>query len=515
IAALNVDGYTLHRLFSFGPGITPGHVKSGNYSPGRFAGALKSLDTLVIDEASMIRADLFDCLAAALQRFGPKPDTPFGGVQIVLVGDLYQLPPVVTEAEAELFRTRYDSPYFFSADSYHPADFPLVNLTTVFRQVGDTRLVELLNAVREGTLLPQARAELNARTDRDFRPPLEEYWLTLTTTNRIAGARNNEMLALLDTPEITSHAVASGDLSGFDRPTEDRLVFKVGAEIMLLTNDTADRWVNGTIGRIVGHSMDEGTHCVVVELPDGDRVVVEPHTWQATRPVVEGGTLRHEEVGSYTQLPFRLAWAITIHKSQGQTLENMVVDLTGGTFADGQLYVALSRCTSLEGLVLRRDVLAKDMKVDQRIRRFLRSGGAPARPVGNAYLGVCLVGDEGARWRPRPVEIAAVTDDGAAISTLINPTRDLGTSATELGIGAGDVQLAPTLDVAWRALASWLAGYCPVGVGIDQLLGYVDFELKRQGQVAMLPLGLDVSGQVTAADRAALAAPTALERAHA
>src|SRR5699024_1389893 len=259
----------------------------------------------------------------------------------------------------------------------------------------------------------------------------------------------------------------------------------------------------------------------------------------------------------YTQLPFRLAWAITIHKSQGQTLENMVVDLTGGTFADGQLYVALSRCTSLEGLVLRRDVLAKDMKVDQRIRRFLRSGGAPARPVGNAYLGVCLVGQEGARWRPRPVEIAAVTDDGAAISTLINPTRDLGTSATELGIGAADVQLAPTLDVAWpalaswlagygpagvgsdpvpaevdfevnrqgegamlpldvawRALASWLAGYCPVGVGIDQLLGYVDFELKRQGQVAMLPLGLDVSGQVTA-DRAALAAPTALERAYA
>src|SRR5699024_3036446 len=178
IAALNVDGYTLHRLFSFGPGITPGHVKSGNYSPGRFAGALKSLDTLVIDEASMIRADLFDCLAAALQRFGPKPDTPFGGVQIVLVGDLFQLPPVVTEAEAELFRTRYDSPYLCSADSYHPADFPLVILTTVFRQLGDTRLVELLNAVREGTLLPQARAELNARTDRDFRPPLEEYWLT-------------------------------------------------------------------------------------------------------------------------------------------------------------------------------------------------------------------------------------------------------------------------------------------------------------------------------------------------
>src|SRR5699024_9853055 len=149
-------------------------------------------------------------------------------------------------------------------------------------------------------LLPQARAELNARTDRDFRPPLEEDWLTLTTTNRIAGARNNEMLALLDTPELTSHAVASGDLSGFDRPTEDRLVFKVGAQTMLLTDGPADRGVTGTLGRTGGHSMEEATHRVVVELPDADRVVVEPHTWQAPRPIVEGGTLRHEEVGSYT-----------------------------------------------------------------------------------------------------------------------------------------------------------------------------------------------------------------------
>jgi len=191
IAALNVEGYTIHRLFSFGTRTTLEEVRSGRYYPRRFAGTLRNLATLIIDEASMVRADLFDFLAAALERFGPKPGVRFGGVQLVLVGDLYQLPPVVTEAEKEYFGTRYDSPYFFSADSYDREHFPLVELTTVFRQIGDSRLVDILNAVREGALLETARKELNSRTDPTFRPPVDEFWLTLTTTNRIAVARNS------------------------------------------------------------------------------------------------------------------------------------------------------------------------------------------------------------------------------------------------------------------------------------------------------------------------------------
>ncbi|PPB51106.1 hypothetical protein CDQ67_10305, partial [Campylobacter hyointestinalis subsp. hyointestinalis] len=134
----------------------------------------------------------------------------------------------------------------------------------------------------------------------------------------------------------------------FDLPAETELVFKTGAQIMMLTNDPQDRWVNGTLARVAGHRIKDGEQRVTVELPRGDRVEVGPHTWEVTRPVVEAGALRHEVVGTYTQLPFRLAWAITIHKSQGQTLERVVVDLSGGTFADGQLYVALSRCTSLD-----------------------------------------------------------------------------------------------------------------------------------------------------------------------
>ncbi|MHA7178378.1 AAA family ATPase [Arthrobacter sp. Sr24] len=516
IAALNVEGYTIHRLFSFSPRTTVEQVQSADYYPRRFSKTIKSLDTLVIDEASMIRADLFDCLAAALERFGPKPGTRFGGVQIVLVGDMYQLPPVVTEAESEYFSTRYSSPYFFAADSYDRAHFPLVELTTVFRQVGDPQLVDVLNSVREGALQDVERAVLNARTDASFLPPLDEFWLTLATTNRIAGARNRQMLEQLPLPALQHAASVTGDVDGFDKPTDDLLDYRVGAQIMLLSNDIDRRWANGTICRITGHRTDGGDVLVEVELPGGTFAEVGTHTWEINRPVVEAGRLRHEIVGTYTQLPFRLAWAITIHKSQGQTLERLVVDLAGGTFAYGQLYVALSRCTSMGGLVLRRDIEPKDLKVDQRIRRFLRSGGTEVASRGNVYLGVSTVGDEGRAWRPRPIEIALVTDDGLEVTTLVNPERDLGDARAAYGISASDVQLAPLLTEAWAALAPYLAGRTPFGVDIDQSLGYLDFELKRNGFVVPMPLGVEIdSTKLTPSQTERLRAPKALDRARA
>ncbi|WP_241522023.1 AAA family ATPase [Arthrobacter pityocampae] len=516
IAALNVEGYTIHRLFSFAPNTTAEHVRSSDYYPGRFAKTLKELDTLIIDEASMIRADVFDWLAIALERFGPRPGEPFGGVQLVLVGDLYQLPPVVTEREREYFSTQYDSPYFFSADHYKTQAFPVVELTTVFRQVGDTRLVEILNAVREGALLEDDRGELNTRTDNSFRPPLEQFWLTLTTTNRIANARNHEMLKQIEEPAVCNLGQIMGDLEGFDLPADEDLVFKSGAQIMMLTNDTQNRWVNGTLARVVGHRIKDGEQHVMIKLPRDETVEIGQHTWEVTRPVVEAGALRHEVVGTYTQLPFRLAWAITIHKSQGQTLERVVVDLSGGTFADGQLYVALSRCTSLKGLVLRRDVAPKDLKVDQRIRRFLRSKGTQTAPLGTAYLGVCTVGNEGVQWRPRPTEIALVTDDGIELTTLVNPTCDMGEALSQYGIAAGDVQLAPLLTEAWAALAPHLSGRTPVGVNIDRDLGYLDYELKRNDYVVQMPVGTNIDeDQLDARDKKRLHASTALERARA
>lgn len=516
IAALNVDGYTIHRLFSFPMGVNAETVRSGRYYPGRFAQALASLDTLIIDEASMVRADLFDALAAALERFGPQPGEPFGGVQLVLVGDLYQLPPVVHDDEAAYVEEHFGTPYFFSAKSFEPDAFPSVELTTVFRQVGDSRLVDLLNAVREGTLLDDARAELNARTDADFEPALDEFWLTLATTNRIVRSRNRRMLERLDAPTQTFRAEIRGDTDGFEHPTDDDLALAVGAQVMLLNNDPSDRWVNGSIGKITAISSDDGEPVVHVHLRDDRTVDVRPHTWEITRPVVSGGSLTHEVIGTFTQLPMKLAWAITIHKSQGQTLDRVVVDLTGGTFANGQLYVALSRCTSLEGLVLRRDVLPRDLKSDPRIRRFLAGSGGSAASLGDVYLSALTVGNAGDRYRPRPVEIAAVTDDGDEATTVVNPTSDLYAARTDFGITTRDVQLAPLLSEAWSALSPLLAGRVPVGVRIDESLGWIDFELKRVGRVEPMPLGVELPlTETTAAEAEGLRAPTALARARA
>ena len=169
----------------------------------------------------MVRADLFDQVAAALERFGPQPGAPFGGVQIVLVGDLYQLPPVVHEAEAGYLSARYETPYFFSADSFRVEDFPTVALTTVFRQLGDDRMAAILNEIREGVLVGHARDQLNARTNPDFVPPDDEFWLTLAPTNRLVTARNRQRLERLAGDEITYLARRSGDLTLFDPPVED------------------------------------------------------------------------------------------------------------------------------------------------------------------------------------------------------------------------------------------------------------------------------------------------------
>lgn len=512
IAALNVDGYTIHRLFGFHPQTTLDHVRSRDYYPGKHAQVLKRMRTLIIDEASMVRADVFDCIAAALERFGPKPGAPFGGVQLVLVGDLYQLPPVVTLGEADYFTTAYESPFFFSAGAYETEDFPVVELTTVFRQIGDDHLVRLLNAVRDGSLDAKTRSELNERVREDFVPPVEERWLTLTTTNRIAGARNKTMLDLIDAPAHTSEAEVRGELDGFEPTAERELTYKPGAQIMMLTNDPMERWVNGTIAEVVDAPSPD---LVEVRLPDGTVAEVGPHIWHVTRPQVEGGRLVHEPIGSFTQLPFKLAWAITIHKSQGQTLDRCVVDLSGGTFADGQLYVGLSRCTSLEGLVLTREIAPKDLKVNQRIRRYLQSGGRSTRATGTAYLGICPVGEAGWMSRPRPVEIAVVTESGNEISTLVNPERDMGDARTSYGITASDVLLAPRLHEAWVALAPFLAGRTPVGHDIDRVLGDLDHELKRSGVLAPVPVGNDLTTRLRPDESERLTAGTALERARA
>ncbi|WGP04954.1 AAA family ATPase [Bacillus subtilis] len=516
IAALNVNGYTVHRLFSFPIGVTEEFVRSAQYRPGRFAQVLGQLDTLIIDEASMVRADLFDALSAALERFGPRPGQSFGGVQLVLVGDLYQLPPVVTEAESEWINENFSSPFFFSARSFDARTFPLVELDTVFRQLGDDRLVHLLNSVRDGSMLDEARAELNKRTDPEFEPSLSEFWLTLTATNKIAAARNRAMLERLHEPAQTFEAEITGDTAGFDYPADESLSIAPGAQVMMLTNEPSDEWVNGSLGKITAVSFQGDEPVVTVLLRDGRSVEVRRHIWEVTKPNVAGGTLVHEVIGTFEQLPMKLAWAITIHKSQGQTLDRVVVDLTGGTFANGQLYVALSRCKGLDGLILKRDVLPRDLKTDVRVRRYLATGAPGTSTIGRVYFSAVTVGTIGRQWRPRPVEIAVVTDEGDEATTVINPTSDLYEAWADFRISTRDVQLAPLLMEAWPALGSLIAGRVPIGIDIDAQLADIDFELKRNGVVEAMPLGVELpSSLLTSVESLALDAPSAIERARA
>ena len=370
VAALNVGGETVHRFFNFGIDVTPEKVRNSRRKP-RHPQIYRKLRTVIIDEASMLRADLLDCVDMFLRKHGPQGGAPFGGVQMVFVGDLYQLPPVVTGSEREIFRSVYETPYFFSASALVEDELEIVELTKVYRQE-DADFVALLNSVRNDSVDDADVAHLNARVDPAFEPPDDVFCISLTTTNRNADRINADRLAFLPGRSCLSMAEISGDFGREHYPTATELAFKAGAQVMMLNNDSVGRWVNGSLGMIESvAAWEEGRRGVKIRLRGEGTVEVEPHTWEVIRFVVEAGEISSESVGRFTQLPFRLAWAVTIHKSQGKTFDNVVIDLERGAFAAGQTYVALSRCTSFEGIVLRRPVKRSSIRADWRIQKFL------------------------------------------------------------------------------------------------------------------------------------------------
>ena len=370
VAALNVGGQTIHRFFRFGIDVTPLKLRASRKRP-RNANLYRNLRTIIIDEVSMVRADLLDCVDIFLRNHGPRRRQPFGGVQMIFVGDLYQLPPVVTGEEREIFRTLYDTPYFFSAEALRSANLEIIELEKVYRQK-DSRFVEILNHVRNDTVDEADIAALNARLDPSYTPAAGEFCITLTTTNRNADAINDRKLESLPGKTLLSVAEIEGDFGREYHPTAVELAIKPSAQIMLLNNDAEHRWVNGSIGTIKSIQQPEsGQPTVIARLHDGDSLVeVEPHAWELIRFTLENGQIATERIGRFRQLPLRLAWAVTIHKSQGKTFDNIVVDLERGAFAAGQTYVALSRCTSLDGIVLKRPITDKSIRADWRVCKF-------------------------------------------------------------------------------------------------------------------------------------------------
>jgi hypothetical protein len=340
----------------------------------------KKLQTLVIDEISMVRADLLDCIDVFLRRFGPDSYQPFGGVQMVFIGDLLQLPPIVSRTDASVFGEYYATPYFFSAHVISPPSqliqvgeifrFRVIELQKVYRQ-RDAEFIELLNAVRANTATAAHWQLLNMRYDPNYLIDPRDRAIHLVTTNAMAGEINDSHLRALRGTESCFTAESTGKFDAKSYPTDDVLSLKIGAQVMLMNNDRAGRWVNGTVGTVVeiGKSGPSEPAAVWVELATGETVDVYPHTWDMFEFRFDTGrrALETETVGSFTQYPLRLAWAVTIHKAQGKTFDTVILDIGSGTFAPGQLYVALSRCTSLEGITLKRPLQPRHALVDQRV----------------------------------------------------------------------------------------------------------------------------------------------------
>jgi len=375
VAAINIHGQTIHSFFKFKLDVTPDSILTMHVSKSKRK-LYESLDTLVIDEISMVRADMLDCINAFLQRFGKHKDIPFGGVQMIFIGDLYQLPPVVTRYEEDLFKEHYQSPYFFDAKSYQYLKLHIIELKKIYRQK-EEYFIKLLSKIRNKSATEEQLRYLNSRFIPGFQPSNKDFYVYLTTTNVSANSINQEKLNEIDSESKYFEGALSGDFDQKNLPTNMDLELKAGAQVMLLNNDPKGRWVNGSIGKIKnfledGSDDSDSRGGVIVELNCGKRVEVNPFTWEMFRFYYneDSGALDSECVGSFLQYPLRLAWAMTIHKSQGKTFSKVIVDIGRGAFAHGQVYVALSRCTNFEGLILRKPILKRHIQVDNRIEEF-------------------------------------------------------------------------------------------------------------------------------------------------
>ena len=353
IAAINAGGMTIHSFFQlplspYLPGTTFGGGEQKRYQFSKLKrNIIRSMDLLVIDEISMVRSDLLDAIDSVMRRYR-KHDLPFGGVQLLMIGDLHQLPPVVTEEEA-LLRQYYDTPYFFSSKALQQVGYLTIELKTVYRQQ-DEHFISLLNQIRENKVTDETFQALNQRYIPNYTPPKNGNYIRLTTHNAPANYINEQELAALPSKSYSFTAEVEDNFPESSYPADYKLVLKQGAQIMFIKNDAQHRFYNGMIGEVVRISNDE---IIVKSKDDDEEFELEKAEWTNSKYTLNEETKEIEETveGVFRQYPVRLAWAITIHKSQGLTFEHAIIDASH-SFTHGQTYVALSRCKSLEGMVL-------------------------------------------------------------------------------------------------------------------------------------------------------------------
>lgn len=377
IAAINAGGQTIHSFFQlsfspFVPGVGMAEGRKGRYrfSKDKLA-VIRNVDVIVIDEISMVRADLLDAVDDALKRHR-RNDKPFGGVQMLLIGDLAQLPPVVKEDEWQLLGQYYETPYFFSSLALAATSYEIIELKKVYRQE-EGEFLDLLNQIRSDDVDWDTIEDLNRRYIPDFKAPEGEKWIRLVTHNLQADRINEASLAKLPGKARVYTAKMSGDFPEYSNPADMELSLKTGAQVMFLRNDSSgeSRYYNGMIGEVTELKENAVT---VMSASDGAIIEVKPDTWENTKyqidPVTNG--LKETVTGQYTQIPLRKAWAITIHKSQGLTFDHAIIDASA-SFAHGQTYVALSRCRTLEGLVLDRPLTLRSVICDRTVTDFLHN----------------------------------------------------------------------------------------------------------------------------------------------
>ncbi|MCC8144899.1 MAG: DEAD/DEAH box helicase, partial [Bacteroidales bacterium] len=375
VAAINAGGVTLHSLFQlpFEPYI-PGLSKiTSRDHLFRFSkqklDLLKHMELLIIDEASMLRADTLDAIDITLRNIR-KSSLPFGGIQVVYIGDVFQLPPVAKEEEWRLLKEYYPSTFFFHAHVVQQTKPIYLELKKVYRQ-GDPEFVEMLNRVRNNEITYEDIKKLNGLYQPDFIPKEEDNYIIITTHKKKANDINNSKLLEFSGEERTFSGNISGDFPDYALPTDLDLNLKTGAQIMFIKNDPEGRYYNGKIG-IVSQIVADQIHVYMAD--ENKTIILRKETWENVRYELdkETGKIKEDLLGSFSQFPIKLAWAITIHKSQGLTFDKAIIDI-GASFAAGQAYVALSRCTSLRGIVLYSRISSKCIMTDSYAVEFSKN----------------------------------------------------------------------------------------------------------------------------------------------
>lgn len=368
MAAINVGGETIHSFCRFGTDPGWKMLEEGKIHKLKDNKRIKSISTLVIDEISMVRSDMLDVLDRFFRLNKEKTKEPFGGVQVIFFGDHFQLPPILKNTEKEEFRQKYKTEYFFGADGFESLNLRYIKLTHNHRQ-SEAEFIKLLNYLRYGI----ANSELiNWINNRFLNKEIltSKLPITITTINKDAAQINSSELEKIEKEEFDYQAIINGVFGEELYPTEKYLSLKIGAQVMFIKNDPDKRWVNGTIGIIKNLETDSITVKVGTKLVD-----VDSTTWEAYKYRYDDEKLEvvKDVIGSFTQYPLKLAWAVTIHKSQGQTFDNCIINMGFGAFTFGQTYVAFSRCRTLSGVFLTKPLKLNDIKADPVIFNFDRN----------------------------------------------------------------------------------------------------------------------------------------------